>query len=68
MAHDSTLMEPAVDTAAGGEAAQVDPQLVRLADELVTRAKQTSAKVTFIEDAELLQPHGGVAALLRYRV
>jgi peptide subunit release factor 1 (eRF1) len=41
---------------------------VRLADELVTRAKQTSAKVTFIEDAELLQPHGGVAALLRYRI
>ena len=68
MAHDSTLMEPAVETAAGGEAAQADPQLVRLADELVTRAKQTSAKVTFIEDAELLQPHGGVAALLRYRI
>jgi peptide subunit release factor 1 (eRF1) len=68
MANDSTLMEPAVDTAAGGEAARADPQIVRLADELVTRAKQTGAKVTFIEDAELLQPHGGVAALLRYRI
>ena len=68
MANDSTLTEPAVDTAAGGEAAQSDPQVVRLADELVTRAKNTSAKVTMIEDPELLQPHGGVAALLRFRI
>jgi peptide subunit release factor 1 (eRF1) len=68
MANDSTLLEPAVETSAGGEAAQADPQIVRLADEFVTRAKQTSAKVTFIEDPELLQPHGGVAALLRFRI
>ena len=68
MANDSTLLEPAVETSAGGEAAQADPQVVRLADELVTRAKQTGAKVTFIEDPELLQPHGGVAALLRFRI
>ena len=68
MANDSTLLEPAVETAAGGEAAQADPQVVRLADELVTRAKNTSAKVTMIEDPELLQPYGGVAALLRFRV
>jgi peptide subunit release factor 1 (eRF1) len=67
MASDSTLLEPAVEPAAGGEAAEADPQLVRLADELVTRAKQTSAKVTFIEDAALLRPHGGVAGLLRFR-
>ncbi len=66
MANDSTLMDPAVETAAGGEAAQADPQVVRLADEFVTRAKNTSAKVTMIEDPELLQPlrrRGGVAAL-----
>ena len=68
MANDSTLMDPAVETVAGGEAAQVDPHVVRLADELVTRAKNTSAKVTMIEDPELLQPHGGVAALLRFRI
>jgi len=68
MANDSTLMDPAVETAAGGEAAQADPQVVRLADELVTRATNTSAKVTIIEDPELLQPHGGVAALLRFRI
>lgn len=68
IANDSTLLEPAVETAAAGEAAQADPQVVRLADELVTRAKQTGAKVTFIEDGALLQPYGGVAALLRFRI
>lgn len=67
-ANDSTLLEPAVEPAAAGEAAGADPGVVRLADELVTRAKQTGAGVTFIEDVSLLQDHGGVAALLRFRV
>ncbi|MBA2257785.1 MAG: host attachment protein [Acidobacteria bacterium] len=68
LADDSTLLEPAVETAAAGEAAQADPQSVRLADELVTRAKQTAARLTFIEDASLLEEYGGVAALLRFRI
>ena len=68
MANDSTLLEPAVEPAAGGEAAEASPRVVRLADELVTRAKQTGATVTFIEDATLLQDYGGVAALLRFRI
>ena len=68
MANDSTLLDPAVETAAGGEPAQVDPQVVRLADELVRRAKQTGATVTFIEDTALLASYGGVAALLRFRI
>ncbi|HVL69535.1 MAG TPA: Vms1/Ankzf1 family peptidyl-tRNA hydrolase [Vicinamibacterales bacterium] len=68
LANDSTLLEPAVDTTAAGEAAQADPQVVRLADEFVSRARQTGARVTFIEDASLLQPYGGVAALLRFKV
>jgi peptide chain release factor subunit 1 len=38
------------------------------ADELVKLARQTSAKVTFIEDAALLADADGVAALLRYRI
>jgi peptide chain release factor subunit 1 len=67
-ANDSTLLEPAVDTAAAGEAVDADPQVVRLADELVKRAKQTAARVTFIEDAALLKEYGGVAALLRFRI
>jgi peptide chain release factor subunit 1 len=67
-ANDSTLVEPAVEPSAGGEAAQADPKVVRLADEFVTRAKQTGARITFIENASLLQRYGGVAALLRYRI
>lgn len=37
-------------------------------DELVAKARQTSASVRFIEDASLLSAVGGVAAALRYRV
>lgn len=62
------LGEPAVETSAAGEAAEGDPQTVRLADELIAKAQQTAARITFIEDASLLEPHGGVAALLRFRV
>ena len=68
IANDSTLLEPAVETEAAGEAAKADPQVVRLADELVTRATQTGARVTFIEDPSLLADHGGIAALLRFRI
>ena len=67
-ANDAGLGEPAVDTTAAGEAADGDPQVIRLADELVTKASQTSARITFIEDRSLLSPYGGVAALLRFRV
>jgi len=38
------------------------------ADELVKLARQTSARVTFIEDQTLLADADGVAALLRYRI
>ena len=46
----------------------IEAPSVILADELVTRAQQTSATVTFIEDATLLAPYGGVGAILRYRI
>jgi peptide subunit release factor 1 (eRF1) len=40
-----------------------------IADELVRRATQLSAaRVTFVEDPNLLEPVGGVGALLRYRI
>ncbi len=68
MANDAGLVEPAIEPMAAGEAAQADVGTVRLADELVTKAQQTAARVTFIEDASLLEPFGGVAALLRYRI
>jgi peptide subunit release factor 1 (eRF1) len=62
----SVLPEPAVESAAAGEPAGIDTHTVRLADELVNRATQTSARITFVEDPELLAPYGGVAALLRF--
>lgn len=48
--------------------AVAEPELrpVLLADELVRRTRQTSARVTFIEDTALLAPYGGVAAKLRF--
>jgi peptide chain release factor subunit 1 len=67
-AHDATLPEPAIEPASAGEAAGAAPEVVRLADELITRAKQTSARITFIEDTGLLSDFGGVAALLRFRI
>ncbi|MEN3340518.1 MAG: hypothetical protein V7647_4194 [Acidobacteriota bacterium] len=67
-ANDTLLAEPAVDTVSAGEAADAEPQVVRLADELVTKATQTAALVTFIEDPSLLADYGGVAALLRFRI
>jgi peptide subunit release factor 1 (eRF1) len=46
----------------------VDESKLKLADELVTRAQQTGARVRFIEDPELLRTLGGVGALLRFRI
>ncbi len=37
-------------------------------EELVLMARRTDAAVTFIENAELLDPAGGVAAFLRFRL
>jgi peptide chain release factor subunit 1 len=39
-----------------------------VADELVVKARQTDARVTFIEDPTLLAEAGGVGAILRYRL
>src|SRR5207248_504561 len=39
-----------------------------IADALVAKARQTGARVTFIEDAALLAEAGGVGALLRFRL
>jgi len=40
----------------------------KVADELVAKARQTSAKITFIEDASLLADVGGVGARLRFKL
>jgi peptide chain release factor subunit 1 len=39
-----------------------------LADELVRKAQQTSARIRFIENAELLDEVGGVGAILRFKI
>ena len=45
-----------------------DEKRLKLADELVTRAQQTAARIRFIEDEHLLADIGGVGALLRFRI
>jgi peptide subunit release factor 1 (eRF1) len=65
---DASILTPNVQTEAAGEAANADPRVVRLAEELIRRAKGTSARVAFIEDPKLLEEFGGVAALLRFTI
>jgi peptide subunit release factor 1 (eRF1) len=54
-----------VNTSANGE---MDGEKIKLADELVTKAQQQSARIRFIEDADLLLEVGGVGALLRFKI
>ena len=68
LANDTALPEAFVEPILAGEAARATPETVRLAHELVTRATQTSARITFIRDPDLLAGYGGVAALLRFRI
>ena len=41
---------------------------LKLADELVTKAQQQSARIRFIENADLLADVGGVGAILRFKI
>jgi len=67
-AKDATIPEPVLESVSAGEPAAATPDTVRLADELVAQAGQTGARITFIEDPELLSEYGGVAALLRFTI
>jgi hypothetical protein len=61
--------EVAVEAAIERGGAQITEESgARVADELVRRAAQTGATITFIEDSSLLADQGGVAALLRFRI
>jgi peptide subunit release factor 1 (eRF1) len=64
---DAEVAEPVV-AGQDGAVANIEPDSVIVADDLVTRARQTSARITFIEDTTLLEDVGGVGALLRYRI
>lgn len=60
------ILAPEVpDTSGSTETDEPRPAL--LADLLVTHAKQTDARVTFIEDESLLRDAAGVGAFLRWR-
>jgi len=58
----------AVQVDTSNPSGSADEDRLKLSDELVTRAQQTSARITFIEDASLLADVGGVGALLRFRI
>ena len=62
----SAILAPQIPDSAGGTTSQ-EPRQASLPDLLVTKATQTGATVTFIEDAALLESVGGVAAFLRWR-
>jgi peptide subunit release factor 1 (eRF1) len=44
-----------------------EPRRASLPDLLITKAKQTGASITFVEEAGLLDPVDGVGAFLRWR-
>jgi peptide subunit release factor 1 (eRF1) len=60
------ILAPEIPDSLGGTESE-EPRQASLPDLLVTKAKQTGATVTFIEDATLLESTGGVGAFLRWR-
>ena len=64
---DNEVTEPVV-AGHDGAVANIEADSLIVADDLVTRARQTGARITFIEDPALLEEVGGCGALLRYRI
>jgi peptide subunit release factor 1 (eRF1) len=60
------IIAPEIPDSSGGTESE-EPRKALLSDLLVTKAKQTDAAITFVEDANLLAPVGGVGAFLRWR-
>ncbi|HZI74696.1 MAG TPA: Vms1/Ankzf1 family peptidyl-tRNA hydrolase, partial [Gemmatimonadales bacterium] len=60
------ILAPEIPDSSGGTDSE-EPRRASVPDLLITKAKQTSATVTFIEDASLLEPVDGVGAFLRWR-
>jgi len=60
------IFAPEIPDSVGGTESN-EPRQASLPDLLVTKAKQTGATVTFIENAALLESTGGVGAFLRWR-
>jgi len=60
------VFAPEIPDASGGTESD-QPREASLPDLLVTKAMQTGAAITFIEDSTLLESVGGVGAFLRWR-
>lgn len=60
------VLAPEIPDSSGGTDSE-EPRKVSVPDLLITKAKQTGAEVTFIEDASLLEAVDGVGAFLRWR-
>jgi peptide chain release factor subunit 1 len=65
---DAEVVEPVVAGEDGGTVANIEADSVIVAADLVARARQTSARITFVEDPALLEEVGGCGAFLRYRI
>jgi len=61
------ILAPEIPDSQGGTDSD-EPRQVLLSDLLVTKARQTDARITFIQDPALLADVGGVGGLLRWRV
>ena len=59
---------PLVSDAPITEKDRDETRTIMVADELVTRARQTGANISFIEEASLLADVGGIGAMLRYQL
>ena len=67
MDSESSVPRPVnVDTSAPN--ADLDTERLKLADELVTKAQATAARIRFVENSDLLSEVGGVGALLRFKI
>jgi peptide subunit release factor 1 (eRF1) len=60
------ILAPEIPDSEGGTKSE-EPTQASVPDLLVTKAKQTGARVTFIEDTALLESIGGVGGFLRWR-
>jgi peptide subunit release factor 1 (eRF1) len=59
------ILAPEIPDSEGGTKSE-EPRQASVPDLLVTKAKQTGATVTFVEDRSLLESIGGVGAFLRF--
>jgi peptide subunit release factor 1 (eRF1) len=60
------FVAPEIPDASGGTESD-EPRIASLPDLLVTKAKQSGATITFVEDRTLLESVGGVGGFLRWR-